>query len=180
MARTETSSRDLNSWDVNLQASNRETFFQFTGSTNFVYSSRPIKATMVKMSQRFKGMQGYWQLSPRYNFEGRKPAVTVSYSVSDTSVTVDAERERQKVTVSQRVTPRDIFTPSVTTNGRVEFEYRRLLPQGSLGAAFRPDDSVELDWKDGQFQASIKAPMQGYYTFREGVKINIRRSVEVM
>lgn len=86
--------------------------------------------------------------------------------------------KKAKVTIAQRINENNAVSPSVTTDGEVKLEYRRALDTGMLTTRVKPNKSVDFEWQDGPWQASFSAPMDGI-VFNDGVKVNIRRVVDV-
>jgi hypothetical protein len=188
-ARVDSTSNDISNYGVDLQLVGESTSFQANGIVN-TYSSRAVTLEDVKVSQRFggigRGWDGMWTIVPRYNFPTRRTDVRVAYAMEDAMVTVDASRDKQTVTLTRRVNDNDVFINTVSTDREVEIEYRHSLGgyydgDGTLSAIYKRDDSLTVQWEDGPWQASIRAPMDGLYTFSDGgVKLNIRRSIDLV
>jgi hypothetical protein len=190
-ARADSSSNDMSNIGVDFQLVGETTSFQVNGVVN-AYSSRAINVEDVKVSQRVGGVgrrwDGMWTFVPRYNVQSRRGDVRVIYTMEDAMVTLDASREKQTVTLTRRVNYNDVFVNKVSTDREVEIEYRHSLGgyyggsgAGTLSALYKRDDSLTVKWEDGPWQASIKAPMDGLYTFSDGgVKVNIRRNIDLV
>jgi len=172
---------NLSSWLFDLQASSgiSGTAVQVKGAVDIENTSTVISS--IKVAQKREIMGGEVTVVPRYNVVARKADISVAYGIDDTVVAVDASSDKQRVTVSQRIGINNAITPSVTSEGEVEIEYRRQLPSGSVAATLRPDEFLEIQWEDGPWQASIKAPIEGLYRFSdEGVKVNFKRKIDFL
>lgn len=172
----DTNSKNLHSWGVDLQAVGGSTAIQLLGAADT--SSRGVAVSNVKLSQKLVGLGGMWTLVPRYHVASRNADLRVAYAFEDTVIFIDASGSKQKVTIRQRVGDSAI-APSVTTAGDVELEFRKMIANGAMTANFKPNDSFSLQWEDGPWQASFKAPMESFYKFTDGVKVNIRRTVDI-
>lgn len=179
-ARFDSSSDDLNTWGVDLRAvgAGGSTALQATGAASLAATYAEV--SNLKLTQKVNGLGGSWTLIPRFNVRSRKADMTVAYAIEDTVVIVDAASNKQKVTINQRIGENNAVSPSITTDGEVDFEYRRSLASGSLSATVKPNDSINLKWEDGPWEANFKVPMEGFHKLRDhGVKVNVRRNVDV-
>lgn len=175
--RLESSSSDLSSVGIDIAASGDSTSVLLKGGADT--SAPALAVNSLGLTQRLSGLGGSWTVAPRYNVDARKPDIRVVYGTEDTVVAVDAAPDKQKITISQRLGADNTITPSVSSAGELELEYRHDLGDGSLTASFKPDDSFQLGWSDGEWQANFKAPVQGLYRFNSGVQMNIRRTVDL-
>jgi len=118
---------------------------------------------------------GILTLNPRYDFENSKANVRVGYTLPNTYVQIDAEK--RQLTVAQALSNRDKITPTVNLDGDFSVAYTRLLEDGRLTTTWTPDDSIKLEWSDGVWETTIRAPLEGYNKIKEGIKVNMKRSV---
>jgi hypothetical protein len=177
-ARIDTSSSDLSSCDVDLQAVAGSTALQVKGKAST--SSKSGKISNLKLAQKLRALGGVFTLVPQYNLDTQKPDLRIAYGIVDTTVVIDASLGKQKITLSQRIGDKKSVTHSITTDGDVELEYSRALANGILTTIFRPNDSLDLKWQDGPWQATCSAPLTGLRKFKDGIKVNVRRSVDVL
>jgi hypothetical protein len=199
-ARADADSGDLSVVGLQLQAAGRSTAIQVLGSgsrvptttttlpttrtTTSAETRLTVAVSSVKLSKNINGWGGKWTFVPRYNVKTSKGDMTVAFALQDTVVAVDVaglHEGQQKVTVRQQIGPNNQFSPSLTTAGEIELAYRRSIAAtgGSVTATIKPDAYVGLKWDDGPWEANLKAPMQGLGKFHDGVKFNIRRTVDV-
>lgn len=158
-----------------MQASKGPSSVQVKGAANFELDSPSVAISNVKVSRRMDVMDGELTIVPSYNVAARKVDVNFAYEMEDTIVELDVAPSKQILTVSQRLGD-NVVTPSITTDGEFDLQYRRSLPSGSLTATYKPNDSVEVEWEDGPWQATVTTPMDGFYK-ADGFKINFRRNV---
>jgi hypothetical protein len=177
-ARVDGDSSDMNSLDLDIRADSGSTALQVTGNANA--ENIDMQVGSVKVSQKIDALGGSWVLSPRYNVQAKKADVTVAYGFQDTVVSIDANLDKQKVTIRQNIGDMNQVAPSITTDGKVELEYRRSVLTGTVTTTVKPDEFVGVVWQDGPWQANVKAPLDGGIAgLRSGVQVNIRRVVDV-
>jgi hypothetical protein len=177
-ARVDGDSSDMNSIDIDLRADSGSTALQVTGNANA--ENVDVQVGSVKLSQKIDALGGSWVLSPRYNVQAKKGDVTVAYGFQDTIVSIDANLDKQKVTIRQNIGGANQVAPSVSTDGKVELEYRRNVLTGTVTTTVKPNEFVGVVWKDGPWQANMKAPLDGGLAgLKDGVQMNIRRIVDV-
>jgi hypothetical protein len=177
-ARVDGDSSDMNSIDLDLRADSGSTALQVTGNANA--ENVDVQVGSVKLSQKIDALGGSWVLSPRYNVQAKKGDVTVAYGFQDTIVSIDANLDKQKVTIRQNIGDANQVAPSVSTDGKVELEYRRNVLTGTVTTTVKPNEFVGVQWNDGPWQANVKAPLDGGFgSLKDGVQFNIRRIVDV-
>ncbi len=177
-ARVDGDSSDMNSIDLDLRADSGSTALQVTGNANA--ENVDVQVGSVKLSQKIDALGGSWVLSPRYNVQANKGDVTVAYGFQDTVVSIDANLDKQKVTIRQNIGDMNQVAPSISTDGKVELEYRRNVLTGTVTTTVKPNEFVGVQWRDGPWQANMKAPLDGGLGgLKDGVQVNIRRIVDV-
>jgi hypothetical protein len=177
-AKVDCKSSNPNLLGLNLQAAAPSgTVVQLTGSTDTEKGT--FSAGNVKVTQSVDTGMGKFVITPTYSVKGKTGDVKLSYGVADTVLTIDANLDKQKITVSQMIGDNNLVEPSFSTDGDVEFEYRRSIGQGALTAAYKPDAYVGVSYEDGPWVATFRAPISGLYKPTDGVKVNIRRAVDV-
>mmetsp|Transcript_9893 Transcript_9893/g.13053 ORF Transcript_9893/g.13053 Transcript_9893/m.13053 type:complete len:274 (+) Transcript_9893:75-896(+) len=177
-ARVDTKSSDMNLFDLDVQAEREDTYVQFKGKANAEDSS--VEVNNVQLSQKLSAPGGYFTITPKYDIAARKADVQVSYGTDVTVVTVDANADKQKVTVSQEMGDNiGSIKPSITTEGDIELQYSRKVGTGSMTAKYKPNDSAEVVFNDGPWEVTVTAPMDTFDNFGQRLKFNLRRSVDV-
>ena len=71
------------------------------------------------------------------------------------------------------------ISPTITAGGDFSLSYTRDVADGKLTTTWTPDDSIKLQWSDGGWDATIVAPLEGYYNTVGGIKVNMKRTVDV-
>jgi hypothetical protein len=182
-AKVDADSKDLNSVDFDVRAEGGPTSLQLRASGNVDAKSKSGQVTEVGLTQAFGAPGGELSLSPSYNYETRKAQVRVEYGLdgNNTRITVNADSDRQKVTVARRINADHSIAPSITSDGDVELEYRcRVVGDGVCTANYRPNDATCLEYEAGPWVASAIVPMDGFYKISNaGTKFAIRRSIPI-
>mmetsp|Transcript_21278 Transcript_21278/g.43763 ORF Transcript_21278/g.43763 Transcript_21278/m.43763 type:complete len:296 (-) Transcript_21278:70-957(-) len=142
------------------------------------------------------GMPGKVMVNPKYDLVNKVPDAMVGYFVKDTSLNCNVRQ--QKFSLSQ-VFGKTKIAPTISTKTKdVSIVVARQLPEGSvsttitpkdfsvtyargnLATTFKPNDSLEVQWSDGSWDATIVAPLDGYFPEKgNGVKLSMKRNVGV-
>lgn len=130
----------------------------------------------IVMTKDFSALGGTLAVSPKYNVGGDTD-LTVGYKLDNTSVKVDTAGK--KLTVAHSFNGVDTISPTVNVAGDVSLSYTRKLDKGQVKTTYTPDDSIMVQWSDGVYETTFKAPIQGYYKTNAGIKINMKRTVEL-
>jgi len=129
------------------------------------------------MSKDFSVMGGTLAISPKYSVGG-KADVSVGYAMDNTAIKIDTAGK--KLTIAQSFHDGvDIISPTINMAGDVSLSYTRKLDKGQIKTTYTPDDSVMVQWSDGVYQTTFKAAMDGYYKTNSGIKINMKRTLEL-
>ena len=103
--------------------------------------------------------------------------VVVTYAKDQVNAKLTASADGQELTVSQQLDSNNRIAPTVTNNGAISVEWeRRLSDSASLTANLKPNDSLDVEWKDAAWTANVNMPIDG--TNVKGVNVGIRRDVE--
>jgi hypothetical protein len=90
---------------------------------------------------------------------------------------VDAQKK--KLTVAHSFNNGNKIVPTVTAGGDFSLSYSRDLADGTITTTWTPDDSIKIQWSDGGWDATIVAPLEGYYKTTSGMKVTMKRSIDV-
>jgi len=159
--------------DVDLRFNGFGTAVQLEGSADA--KAKTASFSNAQLVKDVDTLGGILTLNPRYDFETSKANVRVGYTMLNTYVQIDAEK--RQVTVAQALSNRDKITPTVNADGDFSVAYTRLLDEGKLTTTWTPNDSIKLEWSDGVWEATIRAPLDGYSKITDGVKVNMKRTV---
>lgn len=128
------------------------------------------------MTKDFSAMGGTLALTPKYKIGGDAD-LSVGYAIDNTSVKVDTAGKT--VTVAHSFNGVDTISPAVNMAGDVSLSYTRKLDKGQVKTTYTPNESVMVQWSDGVYETTFKAPIDGYYKTNGGIKINMKRTVEL-
>jgi hypothetical protein len=130
----------------------------------------------VQVTKNIDALGGSLSLNPKYDLSRNVPDATVGYSYGPTSFKVDAQK--RKLTVAHSFANNKI-TPTITADGDFSLTYSRDVAAGKITTTWTPDDSIKVQWSDGGWDATIVAPLEGYYNTVGGIKVNMKRTVDV-
>lgn len=128
------------------------------------------------------GIPGKVVVNPRYDLQNRIPDATVGYAYNNTSLKIDAQQRR--VTLSQAFGRRNrnrIIPTFYTKTGDICLSCSRDLSGGGrVTTVWKPDDSIALRWSDGDWDATIRSPLEGWFLKDgSGIKVSMKRNVGV-
>jgi len=178
-AKIDANSDDLGHVDLDLQAQGGPTDLTLMAQGSVDAGRQSGELREVGLQQSFEAPGGNLSLRPRFNLAQGKADVRVEYEHDDTRLQVDADMDSQRITLAQRLDDNNSISPSISSNGDIELEYRRNIGDGTLTANYKPNDSTSLKYEEGPWVASADIPMDGYYNFNGGAKLNVRRSVNL-
>jgi len=159
--------------DLDLRFNGFGTAVQVEGSVDAKSKTvNPSSAQLVKDVDTFGGIL---TLNPKYDFGSSKANARVGYAYQNTYLQVDVDK--RQLTVAQALSNRDKITPTVNADGDFSIAYTRLLDDGKLTTTWTPNDSIKLEWSDGVWETTIRAPLEGYHKVTQGIKVNMKRSV---
>jgi len=102
--------------------------------------------------------------------------VEISHSTGNTDIKVTASMDSQEVTVSQKIDDINRVAPTVNNNGDISIEYERSLgDDSSVTATLKPNESIDVEWKDDAWTANVNMPLDG--TAISGANVGIKRDV---
>lgn len=115
-------------------------------------------------------------VNPRYNVENNDGDVILNYDNDGTGVQLKASLDSQQVTVSRQIDEMNRVAPTLTSAGEVAIEYERKIGEsGAVIATVKPNDSIDVEWKDSDWTANINMPMDGRDI--TGANVRIKRDV---
>ena len=172
-ARAEVDAQSLDSADVEIDANNAENDLsvRLTASAGKDFSVQSIEAT-----KGFDSNGARITVNPRYNVDTKESDVRINYGNGDTNVKLTASSGAQEVTISQQVDSKNRVAPTITSGGDLSVEWeRRLSDDSSLTATLKPNDSLDVEWKDNAWTANVNMPIDG--TNINGANVSIKRDV---
>jgi len=159
--------------DVDLRFNGFGTAVQLEGSADA--SAKTVNFSNAQLVKDVDILDGILTLNPKYDFETSKANARVGYTMQNTYVQIDAEK--RQLTLAQALSNRDKITPTVNADGDFSVAYTRLLDVGKITTTWTPNDSIKLEWTDGVWETTIRAPLEGYNKINEGFKVNMKRVV---
>jgi hypothetical protein len=148
-----------------------------------------ILVDKVQLSKSLDACGGTLFLNPSYNLANHRPDAVVAYSYGPTSVKVDAQKQQLTVThcfgssgsAADASGTTNIIAPTVSVGGDVSLTYSRQWADGSkrLTTTWTPDDAITVQWTDGGWHATLVAPLEGFYHTNGGMKVSMKRNVDV-
>lgn len=160
--------------DLDIQASGFGTGLRVTGSAGIEYPS--VNVDKVQLTKSLDALGGTLNLNPSYDLNKRAPDAVVGYSYGPTSFKVDAQKKQ--LTVAHGFNGNQI-SPTVSAGGDFSLSYSRELADGKLTTTWTPDDSIKVQWTDGGWDATLVAPLEGYYNTNGGLKVSMKRNIDV-
>jgi len=173
-ARAEVQGTDFTNANLDFDADNEDAdlSLHLTASVGDAGSSvRSIEAT-----KGFESNGARVTVTPRLNLENDDRDVVINYNNDRTNVKLTASVDNQEVTVSQQIDDDNRVAPTINNRGDVSVEWeRRLSDDSSLTANLKPNDSLDVEWRDAAWTANIKMPIDG--TNINGANVSIKRDV---
>lgn len=172
-ARAQFAGTDFSSADVDIDASNEE------ADLDVKVEASAGDGFSVKTISAIKGIDSDGAritVSPKYNVESEETDVTVTYSKDGTDIEVNANQDEQSVTLSRQVDDENRIAPTITSAGDLSVAWEHSLgDDNSITTTLTPDESIDLEWKDADWTASINMPLDG--TDVTGTNVSIKREV---
>ena len=174
-ARAETEGLNFDSANVEMEADNED------ADLNVQVVATAGGAFNIKSVQATKGLDANGArvtVNPRYNLETNEQDVVVNYNNDKTNVKITASADNQEVEFSQQIDKDNRIAPTVNSNGDISLAWeRRLSDDSSLTATLKPNDNINVEWRDSDWTANIKMPIDG--TSINGADVSIKRDVSL-
>jgi hypothetical protein len=137
--------------------------------------AKRTEISKVQLSKDIFTPVGILSLNPLFDVPSKSGDIRFGFSLDNTSFQVHTGQQR--LTVSHSFSESETITPSVSADGDFNLSYSRGLSKGTLNTSYAPNDSIKVQWADGEWQTTFKAPLEGYYNTNGGIKVNMKRSV---
>eukprot|EP00542_Grammatophora_oceanica_P015602 CAMPEP_0194028070 /NCGR_PEP_ID=MMETSP0009_2-20130614/2103_1 /TAXON_ID=210454 /ORGANISM="Grammatophora oceanica, Strain CCMP 410" /LENGTH=263 /DNA_ID=CAMNT_0038667335 /DNA_START=57 /DNA_END=848 /DNA_ORIENTATION=- len=173
-ARADVDPQDMNSADIELDANNddNDLSVHVVAQAGSDFNVRSVEAT-----KGFDSNGARVTVTPRFNIEEDSRDVVINYDNGDTNVKLTASTENQEVTISQQVDGENRVAPTISNSGDLSVEWeRKLTDDSSLTATLKPNDSLDVEWNDGDWTANVNMPIDG--TNINGANVSIKRDVK--
>jgi len=174
-ARAELTNGKLDQADIEVEANNADSDV----SVKLIASAGKGSGFAVSRVEATKGFDASGAritVNPRYNVDNEDGDVVIGYKRDDTEIEVTASKDDQSVTVSQRLDDSNRVAPTVSRSGNISLEWERKLgDDSSVTTTLRPNNAVDVEWKDHAWTANINVPIDG--TNIGGTNVSIKREV---
>lgn len=174
-AKADISDRDYTSANVVVELENVKADLSVkasatAGSTNSLQRLSLTKGFSVPGQARMT-------VNPRYDIPSKTGDITVGYGNRLTAVEVNGSLTEQSVKLSQQLDSKNRIAPSFAVQSRkLAIEWERDLGSGNtLTTTLRPNESLDVNWKDGEWEANIEVPIEGKNV--NGPNVSIKRDV---
>lgn len=135
------------------------------------FSLRSVEAT-----KGFDANGARVTVTPRFDLENDQRDVVVNYNNDNTNVKLTASADGQEVTISQQLDKDNRVAPTINSSGDLSVEWeRRLSDDSSLTANLKPNDSLNVEWRDAAWTANVNMPIDGANI--NGANVSIKRDV---
>jgi hypothetical protein len=159
-ARAELDGQDFSRADLEVDAGNEDVdlTMKLTANAGKDFSVRAFEAT--KGFEQGNGNR--LTVTPRVDLENDERDVVLNYGNDKTSFKLTASADAQELTVSQQIDENNRLAPTLSSQGDISLEWeRRLSDDSSLTANLRPNESLDVEWKDAAWTANINMPITG-------------------
>mmetsp|Transcript_21637 Transcript_21637/g.45130 ORF Transcript_21637/g.45130 Transcript_21637/m.45130 type:complete len:264 (-) Transcript_21637:123-914(-) len=131
----------------------------------------------IEATKSFNSGDARVTVNPRMDVASKDVDVTIGYDAGRTNVEVEASQQEQTLKVSQQIDDDNRVAPSFALrSGKVAVEWERNLgDDNSLTTTFRPDEEIEMEWKDADWTANIQMPLSGNAI--SGANVSVKREV---
>ncbi|KAG7348167.1 hypothetical protein IV203_031584 [Nitzschia inconspicua] len=103
-------------------------------------------------------------------------SVTIDHQMDNTNIKLTASADNQEVTVSQQLDANNRISPTINNNGDISVEWQRSLgDDSSLTATLKPNESLNVEWKDNDWTANVDMGLSG--TDITGANVHVKRDV---
>lgn len=102
--------------------------------------------------------------------------ISVGHQMDNTNIRLTASADNQEVTISQQLDANNRVAPTINNRGDISVEWERSLgDDSSLTATLKPNDSLNVEWRDNDWTANVDMPMDGASI--SGANVRIKRDV---
>lgn len=174
-ARAEVQRDDLNNANVEVNADNENDDLSVKLLANAGSSGSSVNS--IQATKGFASGDARVTVSPTFDMATRDVNVDVGYDAGKTNVEVNASKDEQTIKVSQQIDDDNRVAPSFALrSGKMAVEWERNLgDDNSLTTTLRPNEEIEMEWKDSAWTANINMPIDGNSI--SGANVSVKREV---
>jgi len=102
--------------------------------------------------------------------------ISIGHQVDNTNIRLTASADNQEVTISQQLDANNRVSPTINNRGDISVEWERAMGDDSaLTATLKPNDSLNVEWRDRDWTTNIDMPMDGANV--NGANVHIKRDI---
>lgn len=172
-ALAELDGQDFTKADLEIDATNEEQDISVHVEAN---AAKEFSVSSIEATKGFDQDGARITVTPRYDLQTEERDVVVTYSKDKINVKLTASSDAQELTVSQQIDEDNRIAPTINNNGDISVEWeRRLSDTSTLTANLKPNDYLDVEWKDDDWTANVNIPIDG--TDIKAVDVSISREV---
>jgi hypothetical protein len=169
----EVDGQDFSSANLEVDAVNKEGDMSVHIEAN---AGSEFTVTSVEATKAFMQDGARITVTPRYDLLTEERDVIVTYSKDKTSMKLTASENAQELTISQEIDQENRVAPTFSSGGAISVEWeRKVSPESSFKATLKPNDSLEIEYKDADWTANIGMPIDG--TDIKGATVSISKEI---
>eukprot|EP00429_Kryptoperidinium_foliaceum_P071765 CAMPEP_0176059666 /NCGR_PEP_ID=MMETSP0120_2-20121206/29736_1 /TAXON_ID=160619 /ORGANISM="Kryptoperidinium foliaceum, Strain CCMP 1326" /LENGTH=307 /DNA_ID=CAMNT_0017393205 /DNA_START=56 /DNA_END=979 /DNA_ORIENTATION=- len=102
--------------------------------------------------------------------------VKIDHTMDRTNIKLTASADNQEVTISQQLDDQNRVAPTINNRGDISVEWERSLgDDSSLTATLRPNESLNVEWRDNDWTANVEMGLDGANV--DGANVHIKRDI---
>lgn len=101
--------------------------------------------------------------------------LTVDHTAGDTNLKLTASADAQEVTITQQIDDSTSIAPTINNSGDISVAYNKQLDDGSLTATLTPNESLDVEWNDGDWTANVNCGLDGINV--DSANVSIKRDI---
>jgi hypothetical protein len=172
-ARAEVDGQDFSNVNVDIDADNSDADLSVHMVAN---AGNQFQLRSVEATKGFDSNGARVTVTPRFNLEDDERDVVINYNNDNTNIKLTASADNQEVTISQQIDNDNRIAPTINSRGDLSVEWeRRLGDDSALTANLRPNDSLNVEWRDSAWTANVNMPIDG--TNINGATVHVKRDV---
>jgi len=174
-ARAELEGVDIDNANLEVGADNEDADLSLRMVADAGGSSFQVRS--VEATKGFDANGARVTVTPRLNLQEDDRDVVINYNNDNTNVKLTASVDAQEVTVSQQIDGDNRIAPTINSNGDLSVEWeRKLSDDSSLTANLKPNDRLNVEWRDADWTANVDMPIDGANI--NGANVSIKRDVQ--
>lgn len=102
--------------------------------------------------------------------------IRLDHTIDRTNIKLTASADNQEVTIRQQLDDNNSIAPTINNRGDISVAWERNLgDDSSLTATLKPNDSLDVEWNDGDWTANVNCGLDGVNV--EGANVHIKRDI---